>query len=100
MPIDKDTIENNNPQESKFKVSQNLDVFAHSPSQYENVLKHEEKRMSTINGIANMQASNFVANSTMQLLDGSPKKQLEEVVELGRSIEMRDSVVPNDSLFS
>jgi hypothetical protein len=36
----------------------------------------------------------------MQLLEGSPKKQLEEVVELGRSIEMRDSVVPNDSLFS
>ena len=36
----------------------------------------------------------------MQILEGSPKKQLEEVVELGRSIEMRDSVVPNDSLFS
>ena len=54
MPIDKDTIENNNPQDSKFKVSQNLDMFAHSPSQYEKVLKHEEKRMSTINGIANM----------------------------------------------
>lgn len=54
MPIDKDTIENNRPSDIKIKVSQNNDEFAHSPSQYENVLKHEDKRLSTINGIANM----------------------------------------------